>query len=201
MASKYQLDFVRSRIVERIEADWPTTLRNWDEQEDLYMTIRRMAPSSRFGLRCSPPEPAAAIALAKRFGIRKILPAAFYELSRRTLYNNKRYKYTGGPRQARGDILSVDDYQTLIDFQVCLHTRIRDLLFGTFDPDCSNNDCRKAMEAAATDLRLQAFHEFDFIRVTRKVDWSTYGNLCNACMAFAIEELKRTREDTWDNFT
>lgn len=84
LASKYQIDGLRSRIVSRIEADWPLCLDEWDR---FNRTGIAKLPAGETSLDCCRwdtllLEPIAAIHLARTLDIPSILPAAFYLLSR-----------------------------------------------------------------------------------------------------------------------
>ncbi|GJE96801.1 hypothetical protein PsYK624_130070 [Phanerochaete sordida] len=85
LAAKYQVDSIRTRIVQRLEDDWPTSALSWlrfsnDERlfsEDCarYISLEDgKYPEDNF------PEPAAAIRLARDFDIPSILPAAYLRL-------------------------------------------------------------------------------------------------------------------------
>ncbi|KAI5119036.1 hypothetical protein M0805_001859 [Coniferiporia weirii] len=77
MAIKYQFADIRKRIVAHVETDWPKTLEEWDWFENY---VESIPPFQRY--KYTNPEPAATAVLAWRFGIHRILPAVFYELSR-----------------------------------------------------------------------------------------------------------------------
>ncbi|KAH8108788.1 hypothetical protein DFH11DRAFT_1473218, partial [Phellopilus nigrolimitatus] len=90
LATKYQMSSIRDRIVQHIEADWPLTLEEWDrfeEEIDRKRNFLRSSPdvsdaSARTSLDQILPEPVSAIQFAKRHSVPRILPAAFYHLSR-----------------------------------------------------------------------------------------------------------------------
>lgn len=94
LATKYQVDALRSRIVRHFEADWPRTLAEWDRLESEIDSMMEEHQDEKNledfnqvdGLFLDErlPEPAAAIRLAIEFGIPSILPAAFYTLARTT---------------------------------------------------------------------------------------------------------------------
>ncbi|GJE96790.1 BTB domain-containing protein [Phanerochaete sordida] len=89
LARKYDVDAVRTRIVQRLEADWPKDVIEWlrlcadvRKRTELRDAIDRMyvgAPSPE----PAPfvPEPASAVRFAREFDVPSILPAAFYALA------------------------------------------------------------------------------------------------------------------------
>ncbi|KIP05782.1 hypothetical protein PHLGIDRAFT_44007, partial [Phlebiopsis gigantea 11061_1 CR5-6] len=85
LASKYQVDAVRSRIVQCLEEDWPTTPLAWlrlCHDEKLYndgFTRYHTLGSGEYA-EDKFPEPASAIRLARDFDIPSILPAAYLKL-------------------------------------------------------------------------------------------------------------------------
>lgn len=85
LATKYQVDTVRSRVVQRMEEDWPTTPLAWlrlCHDEKLYNDgfTRYDTPKPGEFAEDKFPEPASAIRLARDFDIPSILPAAYLKL-------------------------------------------------------------------------------------------------------------------------
>lgn len=86
LAVKYQMDVVRTIIARHIEADWPSTLA---EYERCYVEMRKLILSeppedptkAKYDYALFP-EPASAIRFTMEFDCPSILPAAFYELAR-----------------------------------------------------------------------------------------------------------------------
>lgn len=91
MATKYQADALRARIVKHVEADWGTNWSTWNmldahiEETTLqYNKLERLFLDDDTMIFCLDdrlPEPASAIRLARDFNILSILPAAFYHLA------------------------------------------------------------------------------------------------------------------------
>ncbi|KAI5119033.1 hypothetical protein M0805_001856 [Coniferiporia weirii] len=77
MATKYQFTEIRQLIISHIEDEWPKTLVEWDWLEDFAPSIISLGKPDNTIL-----EPAAALLLACRFGINRVLPAILYDLSR-----------------------------------------------------------------------------------------------------------------------
>ncbi|KAI0657928.1 hypothetical protein C8Q70DRAFT_1055307 [Cubamyces menziesii] len=77
MSTKYLIDHLRKRCMERLEADWPTTLAGWDKREQQATADGRYNPREFYA------HPIMVIKLAQEIGgLEHILPAAFYDLSR-----------------------------------------------------------------------------------------------------------------------
>lgn len=85
LATKYQMEALRSRIVTQLQHDWPSTLDGWDVSEDRYQSIKvshDLCPDKRPWLFDLMPDPASAIWLGTTCDVPQILPAAFYHLCR-----------------------------------------------------------------------------------------------------------------------
>ena len=85
LASKYEVDSLRSQIVQHLEEDWPTTPLAWlrlCNDERLYMEDYTRYVTLKEGeyIEDKFPEPASAIRLARDFDIPSILPAAYLKL-------------------------------------------------------------------------------------------------------------------------
>lgn len=79
IAHKLQVDLITKHIVKHIEGDWPQTLDEWDAlcQPLAFWHSEGHQPKEEL------PEPIATIIFARTFDVPKVLPVAFYELSRR----------------------------------------------------------------------------------------------------------------------
>ena len=69
----------RQYLIEQVTADWPTTLKGWDLREnelEFLESNSTLQPAKSYK-----PDPAIAIAFAREFRCKEILPAAFYQLS------------------------------------------------------------------------------------------------------------------------
>ena len=85
LAAKYQVDSLRTRIVQHLEEDWPTSPLAWlrmCNDERLYTEDCARYTTFNIGTFAEDkfPEPAAAIRLARDFDIPSILPAAYLKL-------------------------------------------------------------------------------------------------------------------------
>ncbi|GJE88191.1 BTB/POZ domain-containing protein [Phanerochaete sordida] len=82
LAAKYEMDSVLQQLVPVLERDWPSRYEDWAliEAEAALRRHARFAQDTSF--RDVTQDPAAVLQLAQRLGLRSMLPAAFYELSR-----------------------------------------------------------------------------------------------------------------------
>lgn len=137
MANKYQVNFIRKKIVERLESDWPQTVSAWERLESEITTMGDQEdalehPGPFFALDDILPEPATAIRLARDCNIPSILPAAFYHLSRLSISDD--YYIVRGLnksevlfpiayprfRSARWSLLTGDELRCLLTGQAAL---------------------------------------------------------------------------------
>jgi hypothetical protein len=80
LATKYQVDALRSQIIKHLERDWPSTIDDWDRVDD--DTRSAALQSSDGSLDGVVPDPVYAILIARSCDVPQILPTAFYVLSR-----------------------------------------------------------------------------------------------------------------------
>jgi len=83
LAVKYNFTAIKDEIVSKLQADWPSTLTDWDDSQ--YEVQQLLSRQSKFPFKSARnrvPEPVSAIRFAKDFHIPGILSAAFYMLSR-----------------------------------------------------------------------------------------------------------------------
>ncbi|KAG5640504.1 hypothetical protein DXG03_008280 [Asterophora parasitica] len=77
LSTKYLVEHLRQRCLNRLALDWPSSLAGWDLRE-----AQATDSLGRYMPRESCPHPVLIIELALDLGIPSILPAAFYDLSR-----------------------------------------------------------------------------------------------------------------------
>ncbi|KAJ7930008.1 hypothetical protein B0H13DRAFT_1451547, partial [Mycena leptocephala] len=120
MATKYEMEPLRDRIISQLQADWPNTLAEWDRLETEVAGLVREHKHSKSGMVDDLyvdeklPEPAAAIRLAMEYNVPKIMPSAVYHLSRLSidddwLERRKDRTELGYVRTARWDLLEAAD--------------------------------------------------------------------------------------------
>lgn len=116
IAAKYQVDFIRTKVVQYCKADWPQTPLQWlrfradfkkrTELVNLYPRLQRAGSDKAESF----PEPVSAINLAKDFDIPCILPAAFYLLALVDIHRDySLYESSYGQETARWTDLAADD--------------------------------------------------------------------------------------------
>ncbi|EJD07217.1 uncharacterized protein FOMMEDRAFT_24647 [Fomitiporia mediterranea MF3/22] len=77
LASKYEIDGLRSRALEHLSVAWPATLKGWDAREEFLGNAGGSVEEPRFY-----PNPVEVINLAREVNAPNLLPSAFYDLSR-----------------------------------------------------------------------------------------------------------------------
>lgn len=213
IATKYQVDHIRQRIVKRLEADWPQNVAQWerlDAEIDRAMTqnfLWNFVPS--FTVDDIFPEPVSAICLARECNITSILPAAFYQLSRIGIaydWEEMRKPESGIIsifRTARWSLLSAEDLRRLqlgkaklkeyMDSKIlycnCRHSR------GP-EPDCCityeySMEVRKTLGMAAVVDLLRGFRE-----ILHDIEVE---GVCNECRTLYMAVLDRGA--LWDSLT
>ncbi|KAG9310780.1 hypothetical protein JVU11DRAFT_8629 [Chiua virens] len=132
LSRKYGIDRMDTEVRAHLESDWPQTLHEWDKLEKAVETMETELGHRKFKMNpvTGPPprrllddyfpEPASAIRLARRFEIPRILPAAFYHLSRLEISDdweknraNPSYLSTT-KRNARWGLLDTEDFRCLL---------------------------------------------------------------------------------------
>ncbi|KLO13580.1 hypothetical protein SCHPADRAFT_827761 [Schizopora paradoxa] len=133
MASKYMMDDLCKRLISVVEQEWPLRLKDMELRDGILDDIiaKYGAYSSTEWPEQLIPEPASAIALAERYNIPSILPAAYYnllrcnpneswELTLRKVCSagDTRFLVTGrGGKPARWECLSAASFLKLLQVQ------------------------------------------------------------------------------------
>lgn len=211
MANKYQIAHIRDCIVGRLESDWPQSLAACDALEGgLERIIDHIgAPWYIDDLF---PDPASAIRLGRDCGVPTILPAAFYQLSRLKISNDRARRGAGwkametfDERTARWDLLSGDDLLCLMRGQ----SKLRNFILGFSTRfSCPQSDwksrCRVMTRmcnisedqsaATATDI-LEHFRSFEtaFRKAVEEPGW----DVCQECEEAVRDQLNTIREEIW----
>jgi len=152
LATKYECDPLRTRLVESLEADWPQTLAQWDSRLSETIMARSEHAQQVTGkvnglyLDDRLPEPASAIRIASDYGIYSILPSAFYQLAllstdadwdvyRETLSGEGKHLRFGA-RTARWKLLDKRDLMRLVHGQKLIAAYTRSIGTDIFGPRC-----------------------------------------------------------------
>ncbi|KAF7301876.1 BTB domain-containing protein [Mycena indigotica] len=212
IATKYEMDALRDRIVTQLEADWPYTLRGWDRLEsEIEGLIEEDEDGDVDGLHIDDklPEPCAAVRLAVECSIPKILPSALYHLSRLDIQDDwlesrkDDSRSTTTNRTARWDLLVGDDFRLLLKLRNMIASFEYDDIYTTSLQCRSSDECHDGWQrirnswTTATDPldELKCFIQ-DRPSALCKHCWSTFqdgaqtkrGELWNAICLFVEKE-------------
>ncbi|KAJ7648500.1 hypothetical protein B0H17DRAFT_958921 [Mycena rosella] len=204
MATKYEMEPLRERIVAQLEADWPTSVAEWDRLGTEVRALRWEHSTSGgytvddLYLDDRLPEPGAAIRLAMDFNIPKILPAAFYHLSRLSidadwLEFRKNRERLGLERTARWDLLEAGDFKLLLK----LREVITDFDWtNTTSKSCNTpDDCDDWWNL--TSLRWN--NAEDILDCMRQfVETRPARGLCKPCWIASKDAIQQGRLNFWD---
>lgn len=205
MASKYELGEVRKRIVSSIEAQWPSTLGEWDLKDALLQMTQQ---KDKLNVSDLPKDvgalftdPAVAISLARDFDIPNILTSAYYELSRRSLVNHQTHRNYRYRKETRVDSLSKEDFQILSDIREYLFYFVTESSEHD-DWDISMTECENLSGKEAPNLkkaiRLEVLSTRDVLRTLRTFDPTPWKKLsCKACQKDFPKETLETRRNVW----
>lgn len=213
MATKYQISHIRDCIVERLESDWPQTILAWDTLEG---EIERTTEHSNVHWYTDDrfPEPASAIRLARDFHIPSILPAAFYQLSRLNVADDRARRrkednilYDAGfnKRTAQWDLLSGGDLLCVMRGQEKLRKVAREFIYPLI---CGQTDLSQQCDITLVLNELSTEHgaatTTDILEYFRQfaIHWKKgYGSgerdMCYSCEDAADESLRDIREQIW----
>ncbi|TDL15799.1 hypothetical protein BD410DRAFT_777707 [Rickenella mellea] len=149
LATKYEVDSIRRRIVEHIKEDWPMNLLEWEEI-DLRI---KLYDDNEDDIGIIQLEPAAAISLARQFDIPDILPAAFLQLSRTdpSIHWDDPDVPKATPR-ARWNLLSQEDLMCLLRGNQALRHAVSTIPCPVARGYCrSRTKCKSVYEAVLHD--------------------------------------------------
>lgn len=211
MATKYQFDRLRSRIVSHIETDWPQSLQEWDEywaevktQVDRYPHDPVTCNNERFL------EPVSAIRLARECNIPSILPAAFYLLSTVPRSTNWEDYYPTSSAQIPFHVGGVARWKDaeVVDLLTLLQGQER--LMGPDDAEwlflqtASEADvcdaCHTSLVRLTEWLRTLNGPPFDHLKYwaecCEEKRLKRYG-VCSACIRRILRSIAEVRASTW----
>ena len=210
---KFEMDTIRQQLISSIENGWPSTLSQWDAFE-LYVEARTRVLRDGFhsDLICGIhqlddlfPEPAAAIHLACECGLPNIIPAAFYHLSRLSIYDDwdEIRQSTDIPDyaqpSARWALLTGKHFLCLIKGQKRIRHTIGDLLrLASIINNCSDPTCRAG--EFVDEVVQKCTRSNDILRLTRLYvqDITQKRQLCSECLFDIRSRLLTFRQQFWD---
>ncbi|TFY79585.1 hypothetical protein EWM64_g4430 [Hericium alpestre] len=227
LSTKYEIAHLRTLIVDRLEADWPLTLDQWDELQYTISIWRKYHIGP--GRIPSPfiddffPEPASAICLARDFNIPKILPVAFYHLLRVPITNDWDPLHEESPRgeidsaplcgarTAKLGLLRAEELLIMLrgrhEFLVVFGEAVDAISVNAEHPDpdrCSIEDSYKGIGDLKEDCEtaLQSHENSDDIfTLLLPESWAkekAKWNMCSECKSKIVNEVEGVRRALWD---
>lgn len=171
IATKYEIDPVRRRVIDIMHDSWPQTFEDWLRYQSEITIIRTMHAGSlsddglvdgkSFEERI--PEPASAIRFAQDFDVPSILPLAFYTLAGIPIHHDWDEARKGGghkrsanartqSRTARWDLLDVQDYKKVMACREALAGRVCQVALSRYGReemvwDAVSTACTASLEA------------------------------------------------------
>ncbi|KAJ6490351.1 hypothetical protein C8R47DRAFT_1014560 [Mycena vitilis] len=209
MATKYEMEALRDRIVAQLQADWPNTLTEWDRLETEVESIMDEHESKEGelvdGLYLDErlPEPAAAIRLAMDCNVPRIMPAALYHLSRlRTdddwlQYHEDRPTLIQVNRTARWDLLEAADYKLLLKIREMLADSWYSSLFSPSNNCLSSPACQDSW--GKTYLQWQ--RATDPLTLMKSFLETRPHLVCKNCWNATKPKVRQCRATLWDQIS
>ncbi|TDL14656.1 hypothetical protein BD410DRAFT_180950 [Rickenella mellea] len=210
LATKYQFDTMRDRIIEQIKYDWPTTLHEWDAIETYNKHFWTSLNSGDIVNReIIQLEPAAAIEIAMLFDIPSILPAAFLQLFRthpHSHWDNSELPHGYRLNHARWNLVSRDSLLRLMHGTRLLHSAVKQVAESPYfgHDGCPQRCmtpliCGKFLERQFSILfrhspNIEPFHALESL--TAKISLSS--ELCPFCVGDIPNYLRKQRKMIWD---
>lgn len=208
MATKYEMEALRERIVVQLQADWPYSLGEWDRLETEIqglkdehsdaddLTVHDLYLDERL------PEPVAAIRLATDWNIPKIMPSAVYHLSRLSTKNDwlERRKHREDlelERTARWDLLEAPDFMLLLKVRELIKVKGYSFKYSNacFPKTCTSaGACEKWWDDASVRWQMSR----DPLDLMKKFLETRPRDLCKHCWNPAKVKVRQCRLDLWD---
>ncbi|KAJ7081969.1 hypothetical protein C8R43DRAFT_1142859 [Mycena crocata] len=215
---KYKIVPLQQRIVEQLKAEWPAILREWDMRElRIGILHRQHVAASPSGLvhnlylddRLS--EPVGIIEIARALGVPQLIPAAFYDLTRRdphmdwdalhTVETRRRPEIARclvtGMRSVRWRKLSAVDLLAV----AALKQRQLDLIHELCNPECSklpHPECQAKRVKFLTLVEDSMLQSRDLLNATRAAISQASGvEMCPSCKTCTVERIAAVRTCFW----
>lgn len=214
MATKYQIESLCTRIVQHVQADWPTTLQEWDRFEaETNLILKehqdkddRLINGLHFHERI--PEPCSAIRLAREFNIPQILPAAFYTLAQiepsedmdDPAVMSSFITFRGVSRLARWSQLSAKDYRSLLRglYDLRLEMSLLQRLQLHKSGCESKEDCEVLWNTNMNNVTYAARNmSVDVLQAWKIACHESDGDFCAPCLAACRRYVREKRESWW----
>lgn len=202
------MEATRNELIRRIESEWPMSLEDWDMREARYASFTSSRTLFEPGHHLSTPEPASAIAFARRFDIPSILPAAFYDLFGLALENNWESRDEGGDemigRPVKWDHLSAKDFFVLMRGRERLRNRY-EYLMCTIEPYVRTSECEgcggECSSRYADVCRVGQDPETPLASLNTMMDSTPPADNspgCRISRSWFLSNLRATRKSLWD---
>lgn len=206
-ASKYQFEDICRAIIEHIKEQWPNVLARWD----LFAGYVGAGVETPFFLAIDfIPESATAVALARKYDIFEILPAAFYDLSTIASLSDWDYRFANEEhrselaldycgRAARWKLLSQSDTMAIFQGREILAIYARKFSQQSFFYEACkpvpNSECLKAREL----LRKKIYPEGaqDILRRLQTLMASASEPVCGRCRGTMEYYIDKERREIW----
>ncbi|KAJ7232197.1 hypothetical protein B0H12DRAFT_1029079 [Mycena haematopus] len=209
MATKYEMDGLRDRIVTQLQADWPQSLVEWDRLETEIRCLEEEHESAEdddymvddLYLDERLPEPAAAIRLAMDWNVPKIMPSAVYHLSRLKTSDDWLERHQSRTnlyldRTARWDLLEAPDLKLVLKVREILTSFYYfplHITAGSCDSETCDDQWRK------TYCQWQVAR--DPLDLMKKFVDTRPRDLCKHCWKNLRESVQQCRFKVWDKIT
>ncbi|KAJ6539573.1 hypothetical protein B0H19DRAFT_1003061 [Mycena capillaripes] len=206
MATKYEMEPLRDRIVTQLQADWPNSLAEWDRLETEVQGFMKEHGSREDsmvdGLYIDErlPEPAAAIRISMDWNIPKIRPSAVYHLSRLSIDHDwleyrKDRTWLNLSRTARWDLLQAADLKMVLKLREVVAEHDFDSFYASAKTCRTPDDCSDFWDTIS--LRWQrATDPLDLMR--KFTETRPAHGLCKYCWNEVREDVRQCRATLWN---
>lgn len=199
MAHKYDMTEISKEIAKELNAQWPTTLHQWDATLDsLDSTVVRTRAGAVNIVKY--PEPAGAISLCRKFNLLGCRTAALYALS--TIPFNAEWDGQTVKTGARWSLLSLKDFRDLgaiadlqRDFyQMDFLEKVPHCVLG-----CDMDNCKGILALGAAKNR--DILEFFRSQVRTVKAGAPLPQICMQCSVFNRARMERERVKFWNEIS
>jgi hypothetical protein len=210
MATKYQFDRLRERIVKHVEADWPQTLEEWDHLQEDIAQFKNDHPGAE-DVHEHFPEPVSAIRLARECDIPSILRPAFYHLSTVPPSNHWDAQRSELDRdywqRARWNLMQHEDF---IDLLCCYqnigsNSDFHNILEWFQSDDLCSETCRKAVKSATdppwggpSGSSARTNDPLLFATVHYSKNALELSGMCCNCIPRVVLCMQQSRDSIWE---
>ncbi|KAJ7169518.1 hypothetical protein C8R46DRAFT_199671 [Mycena filopes] len=219
MSIQYKIVPLRESIISQLKTEWPKTLARWDAREAYIGSLRQQHASAGAAGRLHNlylddrlSEPVITIYTARSIRLLELLPAAFYDLSRRdpradwdalhtpgtrVLPQNERFLIEG-VRSVRWSSLSTQDLLALADLKETLSTLVRDMLDCKKMPQLPHPECEVRRSEVVERAKEMAINTRDPLRAGHAAwHYTSEAGMCKPCEAELVRYFLSFRISCW----